>query len=82
MGIGADDISWTGKIISIFEYVVEFIESNVDNTSKTEEEWIDQLSQNIIERADVQFDMVLVPTVIELVKMLGWEMCCSLGANE
>lgn len=82
MGIGADDISWTGKIISIFEFVVEFIESNVDNTSKTEEEWIDQLSQNIIERADVQFDMVLVPTVIELVKMLGWEMCCKLGTDE
>lgn len=77
----AEEISWTGKVISIFEYIVEYIESNIENDSKTSEEWIEALSQSIIERADVQFDMVLVPTVIELIKMLGWDMCCSLGTN-
>tara|TARA_R110000868_G_scaffold304437_23_gene565444 strand:+ start:8613 stop:10196 length:1584 start_codon:yes stop_codon:yes gene_type:complete len=81
-GLGVQEISWTGKVISIFEYIVEFIENNISNETKTPEEWIESLSQSIIERADVQFDMVLVPTVIELVKMLGWEKCCTLGTNE
>ncbi len=80
-GLGASEISWTGKIIGIFEYIVEFIESNQNDSSKSGEEWVEQLSQNIIERADLQFDMVIVPTVIELVKMLGWEMCIQLGTE-
>ncbi len=80
-GLDASEISWTGKIIGIFEYIVEFIESNKDDDSKSGEEWMEQLSQNIIERADLQFDMVIVPTVIELVKMLGWEMCVQLGTE-
>lgn len=81
-GLEAQDIPWTGKVIAVFEYIVEYIESNVENDTNTPEEWIEALSRNIIERADVQFDMVLVPTVIELIKMLGWEMCCSLGTND
>lgn len=80
-GLDASEISWTGKIIGIFEYIVEFIESNKDDESKSGEDWIEQLSQNIIERADLHFDMVIVPTVIELVKMLGWEMCVQLGTE-
>ncbi|RNC85454.1 MAG: HD domain-containing protein [Balneola sp.] len=80
-GLEASEISWTGKIIAVFEYIVEFIESNKDDTSKTPEEWIDLLSQNIIERADLHFDMVIVPTVLELVKMMGWEMCIQLGVD-
>ncbi|GAB5408923.1 MAG: hypothetical protein BalsKO_12880 [Balneolaceae bacterium] len=81
-GLEAQDIPWTGKVISVFEYIVEYIESNIGNETKTPEEWTEALSQSIIERADLQFDMVLVPTVIELIKMLGWEMCCMLGTDE
>lgn len=75
------EIPWTGKIVSIFEYIVEFIEDNVSDKSKSEDEWIDFLSQSIIERADIQFDMVLVPIVIELIKMMGWKLCCKLGTD-
>lgn len=81
-GLEAQDIPWTGKVIALFEYIVEYIESNIQNDTNSPEEWIDALSQSIIERADVQFDMVLVPTVIELLKMLGWEVCCTLGTDE
>lgn len=81
-GLEAQEIPWTGKVIAVFEYIVEYIESNGTNNSKTSEEWMESLTQSIIERADVQFDMVLVPTVIELIKMLGWEMCCTLGTTE
>ncbi len=77
-----ENISWTGKVIGIFEFIVEFIESNKDDESKSADQWIDELSQNIIERADLQFDMVLVPTVIELIKMIGWELCCQLGTED
>ncbi|MBO6524308.1 MAG: HD domain-containing protein [Balneolaceae bacterium] len=81
-GLSAEEISWTGKVIGIFEYIVEFIESNKNDNSKSADEWIDQLTQSIIERADQQFDMVLVPTVIELIKMMGWELCCQLGTDD
>lgn len=81
-GLQAEDISWTGKVIGVFEYIVEFVESNKDDTSKSADEWIDQLTQSIIERADQQFDMVLVPTVVELIKMMGWELCCQLGTDD
>lgn len=82
LGLETSEIPWTGKIISVFEYIVEFIESNLDDTSKTGEEWVEKLGQNLIERADVQFDMVLIPTVIQLIQMLGWENCCSLGTDD
>ena len=81
-GIHTTEISWTGKVIGIFEFIVEFIESNQNDNSNTSEEWLDQLSKSIIERADLQFDMVLVPTVIELLKMMGWELCCQLGIDD
>lgn len=81
-GLDATEISWTGKVIGIFEYIVEYIESNKDDASKTPEEWMEQLSQSIIERADLQFDMVLVPTVVELLQMMGWELCCQLGTDD
>lgn len=81
-GVGAEEISWTGKVIGIFEYIVEFIESNKDDHSKSPDEWIEQLTKSIIERADQQFDMVLVPTVIELITMIGWELCCQLGTDD
>ncbi len=81
-GLEADRIPWTGKIICVFEYVVDFIESNLETDGKTDEELIELLSKNLIERADRQFDMVLIPTVIQLIQMLGWQNCLALGVNE
>lgn len=80
-GISGDEIQWTGKIIGIFEFIVDFVETNLNDTSKSDDEWIEQLSKSIIERADKQFDMVIVPTVIQLIQMLGWQNCCKLGAD-
>ena len=81
-GLKAEDISWTGKVIGIFEYITEFIESHKDDDSKSPDQWIEYLTKSIIERADQQFDMVLVPTVVELIKMMGWELCCQLGTDD
>lgn len=80
-GLKSDDIPWTGKIIAVFEYVVDFIESNHDDSSKTDEEWIEQLSKGLMERADVEFDMVIIPTAIQLIQAMGWEQCVALGAE-
>lgn len=80
-GIKADDIPWSGKIIAVFEFVVEFIETHADDDSKTDEEWIQHLSKELMKRADVEFDMVLIPTVIQLLQMLGWEGCVTLGVE-
>src|SRR5690554_2732359 len=81
-GLEADKIPWTGKIISVFEFVVEFIESNIETEEKTDDELIELLSNSLIERADRQFDMVLIPTVIQLVQMLGWQNCLTLGVDD
>lgn len=77
-----EQIPWTGKIIAVFEYVVDFIESNASDTSKTPDEWTKALCKGIMERADINFDMVLVPTVIQLIQALGWEACTTLGVEE
>ncbi len=80
-GLTSDDIPWTGKIIGLFEYVIDFIESNISDTSKSEDEWIELLSKGLMERADVEFDMVLIPTAIQLIQALGWEEAVRLGVE-
>lgn len=80
-GLTSDQIPWTGKIIALFEYVVDFIETNASDTSKTEEEWLELLSKGLMERADAEFDMVLIPTAIQLLQALGWEECVGLGVE-
>lgn len=80
-GISGDEIQWTGKVVGIFEFIVDFVETNLNDTSKSDDEWIELLSKSIIERADKQFDMVIVPTVIQLIQMLGWQNCCKLGVD-
>lgn len=81
-GLETEDIPWTGKIISLFEYVVDFIESHSKDDSKTEDEWLESLVKGIMERADLEFDMVLVPTAVQLLQSLGWEECVKLGTEE
>ncbi len=79
--IKGEDIPWTGKIISVYEFVVDFFESNPDVAPEKEEEMLEKLKSSLIERADVQFDMVLIPTVIQQLTMLGWSGCAQLGVE-
>lgn len=81
-GLETEDIPWTGKIISLFEYVVDFIESHSKDDSKTGDEWLESMVKGIMERADLEFDMVLVPTAVQLLQSLGWEECVKLGTEE
>lgn len=80
-GLKGEAIPWTGKIISVYEYVVDFFESNPTVEPDKEEEMLEKLKSNLIERADVQFDMVLIPTVIQQLTMLGWSGCSQLGVE-
>ncbi len=79
--IRGEDIPWTGKIISVYEFVVDFFESNPEVAPEKEEEMLEKLKSSLIERADVQFDMVLIPTVIQQLTMLGWSGCAQLGVE-
>ncbi len=76
-GLKEEEIPWTGKIVGTFEYIVEFIEAHEQDSSREPEEWLEQLTTDLLERADKQFDMVLIPTIIELLTALGWEGCCE-----
>jgi len=80
-GLIGDSIPWTGKIIGMFEYIIDFIETNQNDSSKTEDEWMELLVKGLMERADVQFDMVLIPTAIQLLQALGWDTCVNLGTD-
>ncbi len=81
-GLKTESIPWTGKIIGLFEFVVDFIETHAGDESKTDEEWLELLSKSLMERADVEFDMVLIPTAIQLLQALGWQECVRLGVEE
>ncbi|WP_428236830.1 HD-GYP domain-containing protein [Gracilimonas sp.] len=81
-GLESESIPWTGKIIGLFEFVVDFVETYAGDDSKTDEEWLELLSKNLMERADVEFDMVLIPTAIQLLQALGWQECMRLGVEE
>lgn len=81
-GLKEEEIPWNGKIVGMFEHVVQFIESHVTDSSRNEDEWLEKLSEEFINRADKQFDLVMVPTAIELISSLGWKECCKLGTEE
>jgi hypothetical protein len=57
------------------------VETHGDDSSRTEDEWMEILSKGVMERADIEFDMVLIPTAIQLLQALGWEACVSLGVE-
>lgn len=81
-GLNASEISWTGKILGILEYITEFIENNQD---AGEEEWDSlekRLIQGLIDRTDKQFDIVLVPMVVNMIRALKWKECVQLGVSE
>ena len=77
-GLSGGDIPWTGKVIGLIEFLTEFIETNKDDDSKNDEEWIEELSSSLIERADVQFDMVLIRSAVGMINDLGWQELCKL----
>ena len=79
--LNGENIPWTGKIIGVYEFVVDFFESNPNVDPEKEEEMLEKLKSSLIERADVQFDMVLIPTVIQQLTMLGWSGCAQLGVE-
>lgn len=81
-GLIGEDIPWTGKIIAVYEYIVDFFESNSNVAPEKEEEMMERLKSNIIERADIHFDLVLIPTVIQQLTMLGWSGCAQLGVDQ
>lgn len=76
-----EEIAWTGKIIGVFEFIVEFIENKQHRHTETDNEYMEELMEELLARADEQFDMVLVPTFIELLRSLGWEQCSKLGTE-
>ncbi|NGP87897.1 HD-GYP domain-containing protein [Fodinibius halophilus] len=78
-GIEGDEIVWTGKVVGLFEFIAQFIESNKGNDSKTGEDWLDELTSMLIERADIQFDMILIPTAVEMLNDFSWNDLCELG---
>jgi len=83
-GLQEDDIPWTGKIIGLLEFVVESIEEKVEEGRNDikEKRNVEDIIEQVIERADQQFDMILVPTINELLNNIGWKQLCALGTED
>jgi len=77
-----EEISWSGKIIGLLEFIVEYIESNLHAENKHEKELQEQLVKELMSRADRQFDLVIVPTAIQMINALGWKGCTKLGTSQ
>lgn len=83
-GATSEDIPWIGKLLGLAEFIVEFLERNQPQGSVEEsenEQKITELTDALVERADQQFDMLLVPHAVEIVKSLGWKGCLKLGVD-
>lgn len=76
-----EEISWSGKILGVLEFIVEFIESNLQ-IGDSEIELQEKLVKELMSRADRQFDLVIVPTAIQLINSLGWKGCIQLGVSK
>jgi len=81
-GIKGDDIPITGKVVGLFEYITAYIESPNDGGSQSPEEKLQELVSSLLERAEVQFDMELVSTVVEMMNDIGWEQICEIGQDQ
>lgn len=80
-GLKEEQIPWTAKIVAIFEYIVQFIEQHSENSERSGDELLMGLTEAVRDRAGQQFDMLLVPTVTELIQSLGWQGCCGVGVD-
>ena len=77
-GLKGKEIPWNGKIVAIFEYVVQFIEGK-RQISTENDNLKDELVQALVHRAGKQFDMILIPTVVQLIESMSWKDICNLG---
>lgn len=79
--LSGNDISWTGKVIGIIEFITEFIENNQNNQDENDQELYDQLINELVERTDNQFDIVIVPIAINIIKMFEWDDLLRIGTS-
>ena len=80
-GLHGSEITWTGKILALSEYITEFIENN-QKADETEWEKLEtRLIKSLIDRTDKQFDIVLVPIAINMIRALQWKNCRVLGVS-
>lgn len=83
-GVHGEDIPWTGKVLGLAEFIVDFVEHNQPSDvteAEDHQQKINELTDALVERADQQFDMLLVPHAVDLVKRLGWKKCLTLGTD-
>ena len=85
-GVTGEEIPWIGKLLGLAEFIVEFVERSQSGEqvedSGEEDQRINELTEALVERADQQFDIVLVPHAVEALKNLGWTGCLKLGTEE
>lgn len=76
-GLKGVDLPWTGKIIGLLEFIVEYIEEHY--ADQDEDMSITNLLNELIERTGKQFDLLLIPTIIEMLREMEWSDLKTLG---
>jgi len=77
-GLKGDDIPWTGKLVSICEYLSEYVE-NHENDSTSDSEKIQSLVNELNRRAGKQFEKFLVSELIAVTNKSDWKSLSELG---
>lgn len=76
-GLKGIEMPWTGKIVGLLEFLVEYIEDHY--TDQDEDMAITNLLNELIDRTGKQFDLLLIPTIIGMLRDMEWADLRSLG---
>ena len=83
LGMKGDEIPWTGKLMAISEFIVEYLEDHYDPVGKSgySREDHENLKSELLRRTGKQFDMLLIPTTLSVLDQLGSEGLLTLGVD-
>lgn len=83
LGLKADDICWTGKLLAVAEFIVEYMEEHYDPVGKTGygDAEHKNMKSELLRRAGKQFDMLLIPITLNVLDQLGSSELLELGVD-
>lgn len=71
-GLRGDAIPWTGKIIGIFEFIIQYIEE-YDHSTASASDVKDRLVQELFQRAGKEFDTDFSAAAVQLIEAMSWK---------
>ena len=82
-GLKGDDIPWTGKLMAVAEFIIEYLEEHYDPASQAGygDAEHEKLKSELLRRTGKQFDMLLIPITLNVLDRLGCSGLLKLGVD-